>query len=269
MHAALVKGRCVHAPINLIQLTDTHLDAEPGMRYEGLDTLASLRSVVRAVLERPEPPDAVLLTGDLVDRPTPAAYRLLREVLAPLPGPLYCLPGNHDDPGLMARELLDARFRGEPLVELGPWRLLLLDSHQPGSPAGALGESGLARLGTTLGQLDGAPSLIAVHHPPVSLESPWLDSMALAEGPEVLRMAAATPAVRALVFGHVHQVFESRFEGLSILGTPSTGVQFLPRSASFAVDARPPGYRWFRLWPDGQWTSGVEWVPAAGRAGRA
>ena len=42
------------------------------------------------------------------------------------------------------------------------------------------------------------------------------------------------------------------------MATPSTCVQFLPQSATFAVDNAAPGYRWLSLYEDGSLETGVE-----------
>ena len=47
------------------------------------------------------------------------------------------------------------------------------------------------------------------------------------------------------------------------MSTPSTCLQFLPNSDSFAVDSRPPGYRWVDLMANGRIDTEVVWVPDA------
>lgn len=254
-------------PLRVVQLTDTHVHADPGARYEGLDTHASLRACVRQVLADGGQPDAVLLTGDLVEEPVAAAYRRLAEALAPLRGPLWCIPGNHDDPQVMAGALSDGRFRTEALAFLGPWRLLLLSSWVAGQAGGRLGAGTLAFVERTLAQAPVCPTLVAVHHPPLALGSAWMDAMGLADGAELLGRATAARGVRAVLFGHAHQQFETEREGVRVLGAPSTGVQFRPGAGEYAPTGEPPGYRWLRLWPDGAWETGVERVLREGAGG--
>jgi Icc protein len=45
-----------------------------------------------------------------------------------------------------------------------------------------------------------------------------------------------------------------------LMGTPSTCMQFTQNSDEFAVDTRPPAYRWLELEPDGGLETGIEWV---------
>jgi len=60
------------------------------------------------------------------------------------------------------------------------------------------------------------------------------------------------------VWGHIHQHFAQRRNGIQLLATPSTCIQFLPGSERFALDPVPPGYRWFDLHADGTFTTGVQ-----------
>jgi len=53
--------------------------------------------------------------------------------------------------------------------------------------------------------------------------------------------------VRAVLFGHVHQVFELQRNGAQYLSAPSTFFQFKPNSKYFGRDTRPAGARIVRL----------------------
>ena len=66
--------------------------------------------------------------------------------------------------------------------------------------------------------------------------------------------------VRSIIWGHVHQVFETERNGVQLMSVPSTCVQFLPKSQEFAVDKESPGYRWIELYPNGTIQSGVSRV---------
>jgi 3',5'-cyclic-AMP phosphodiesterase len=67
--------------------------------------------------------------------------------------------------------------------------------------------------------------------------------MGVEDGEELIALCDRHPEVKALVCGHIHQEFEQRIGGCSVLGTPSTCVQFKPRRAEFAIDTQAPGYR--------------------------
>jgi Icc protein len=66
--------------------------------------------------------------------------------------------------------------------------------------------------------------------------------------------------VKVVLWGHVHQAFDQLMQGIRWLAAPSTCVQFTPHSDDFAVDDQAPGYRWLRLYDDGQLETGVSRV---------
>ena len=207
-------------------------------------------------------PEAVLLTGDLVHEETAAAYRRLEAALAPLGRPVYCLPGTHEDKALLAARCDASAFlHGERQTVVGNWRVILLDSARPPAPAGWLPPAELDFLDAALAADPDRPTLVALHHPPVPVDSPWLDPMGVTNGEDLVRVIGPHPQVRAVVFGHIHQAFDTRLRGIRFLGAPSTCAQFLPGAAESAVDPRPPGYRWLRLGRDGTLETGVSRTP--------
>jgi 3',5'-cyclic-AMP phosphodiesterase len=61
----------------------------------------------------------------------------------------------------------------------------------------------------------------------------------------------------------VHQALDQFINGVRFMASPATCTQFLPRSADFALDARPPGYRVLELMPDGTIVTEVVWLEAS------
>ena len=66
------------------------------------------------------------------------------------------------------------------------------------------------------------------------------------------------PQVRGLLWGHIHQTWDELREGLRLMATPSTCIQFAAQSEDFKVSEEQPGYRWLRLHADGRLETGVE-----------
>jgi Icc protein len=245
----------------ILQITDTHLFAAPGGRLKGVDVDASLAAVLADMRRRHPDAGAILLTGDLVHEETAASYARLAEALAEAGAPVYCLPGNHEDKALLAEACGRGPLRCDRQVFLGGWQLLLLDSARPPEPGGWLAPAELERVEAGLAAHPDTPALIALHHPPLAVNSPWLDPMAVANGGELLDLVNRHPQVRAVVFGHIHQRHETSRGGVRLLGTPSTCAQFRPGVAVSTPDDRPPGYRWLDLAPDGRLATGVVRVP--------
>ncbi len=251
----------------VLQITDPHLYGRADRKLRGVATDESLRVVLDAALARYPDYAALLVTGDLV-QDDPSGYARLRDACRAIEKPVLCIPGNHDDPAVMARELATAPFRLCGALSLGAWRIVMLDSSTAGDVGGRLGDAELARLDEELAGATGH-ALVCLHHQPVPMGSRWLDEIGLRDAAEFWRIVDAHPNVRGIAWGHVHQSFDGRRGRVRLFATPSTGAQFVPTSDRFAIDDRPPAFRHFELDPDGRILSRVHWVEAPARAATA
>lgn len=245
--------------LHLVQVTDTHLYADPERRLLGLRTLETLRSVLAQIREEHPTPDLVLATGDLVHDASAAGYRRAAEELRTLGAPVFSLPGNHDVTAAMNAHLEAHGVSCAGELRLGGWQILMLDSVIPDEEGGRLAESELQRLEHALRDGEGHV-LICLHHQPMKVGSAWIDTMALENGEEFFRLVDACPRVRGVLWGHIHQEFDQQRGDVRLLASPSTCVQFKPRVDDFQVDEAPPGYRHLSLLPDGRIETGVRRV---------
>lgn len=251
----------------ILHITDTHLLSRPEGVASGWCTQASLDAVLKHITENEKDYAAVLVTGDLVHDESRAGYERLARRLTGLEVPVCVLPGNHDDPERLRRCMQSAGIHAVTPLVLGNWRVIPLDSHVSGEVGGKLGADQLRALQTTLDECV-EDVLLAVHHPPVPVGSPWMDRMGLADGDELLRLGSRFPCVRGIVFGHVHQVFEAEHRAIKLYATPSTCRQFRPGSGEYAEDTAAPGYRCIHLEPDGGLSTRVRRVAEARSRGR-
>ncbi len=249
-------------PVTLLQLSDCHFLERPGDTLMGVDTERSFRRVLSSLHRYPDwPADLLLLTGDLVQNPSTAAYERLFSYLKTIDIPWVCLPGNHDDPTLMREILCRTEAHCSKRILAGRWQILCLDSRLPGSHAGHLPPQELAFLDQALRQTH-RPTLVALHHPPVPVGSAWMDTMQLDNSEALFAVLAHHPHVKGIVFGHIHQVFHTTHHGIPLWSAPSTCFQFKPHSTDFALDERPPGWRWLTLHPGGRIATRVERLDA-------
>lgn len=246
--------------MNILQITDPHLYGRADRELRGVYTDSSLRAVLGAALAQFADYEALLITGDLVQEDA-GGYQRLRGICGTLRKPVLCIPGNHDDPAAMARELAAPPFQVCGARTFGPWRIIMLDSFAPGEVGGRLRAEELARLDGELGGCEGH-ALVCLHHHPVPMGSRWLDGIGLADAADFWRVVDAHTQVRGVVWGHVHQAFDGRRGAVRLFATPSTGAQFLPGSDGFALDQRPPAFRHLELLADGRILSRVHWVDA-------
>jgi 3',5'-cyclic-AMP phosphodiesterase len=222
------------APAILVQLSDLHLRAGD----EGRGPAARLAHAVSWVAALQPRPQALLLSGDLADVPSSAAYRQAHELLAPLGLPMHAIPGNHDD-----RDLLRARFGPSPApagapvnfaVSCGTLRLVGCDSTNPGDDGGLLGAEQLRWLDRTLSEQPDTPTLLALHHPPVLSGVRSMDAIAL-DGEDRNALEALLgehSQVSAITCGHVHTTMMTAFAGRPLLICPST-------NSALRLDLRP------------------------------
>ncbi|MGZ8694555.1 MAG: metallophosphoesterase [Gaiellaceae bacterium] len=232
-------------PFLLVQLSDPHI----GATWGGGDPVALLAAAVDAVLALPVPPDAVLVSGDVADTGAAGEYGTARELLARLGVPVHVLPGNHDDRAAMRVAFEVSGDGAAPLqdaVDLGPLRLLLLDSIRPGADDGELDDERLAWLEDALAAGDGQPTVVALHHPPLLMGGPAWDDLALqpASRQALARILERHRQVLAVVGGHTHRAATAELAGRVVVSAPSTYGQARLDLGAAELDAipEPPGF---------------------------
>ncbi len=189
------------------------------IRYRNLKTLLKRVLAIK--------PDILLATGDLSEDGSRVSYQALQSLFKPLGVPVLALPGNHDD----ARALAET-FPGSPVDTIGisahgAWKIIRLNSCLPGKPEGRISEKILVELEGFLKNNDRHPLLIALHHQPVHVGSPWIDKYALLDSGALLEMVDRYANVKAVLWGHVHQAFETDRNGTAMLGGPSSAINAL------------------------------------------
>jgi Icc protein len=242
--------------LRALQLTDTHLYADPVGTLLGMNTLQSLQQVIRHFRDVHWPLDMLLATGDLVHDASPRGYAKLAEMLSGFDVPVLCLPGNHDAPAKMRLHLRADRVSTDSVGDCGAWRFVMLDSVVPGAEGGHLAEDQLELLDQALAATD-RHVLVCMHHQPVDVGSDWIDSMAIDNPDPLFEIIDRHQNVRGVLWGHVHQTFEARRGQVRLMSSPSTCVQFAPRQKDFRVDEEPPGFRLLALLPSGMIRSEV------------
>ena len=234
----------------LLQLTDLHLDGGQGTLM-GVDCQASLAAVLAQVAEVPVA-DATLLTGDLSQDRSRASYQRCRQMLSHLPAPVTWVPGNHDQPALMRECLVEAPFTAVKRLVFDHWQVVLLNSQLPGRICGELAADELARIAAAAAEFPEHHLLLVMHHHPVSMHSEWLDQHRLLNSDVLWQCLAEVPQIKGVLFGHVHQEVDRQHQGVRVLATPATCVQFKPQSDDFGIDPQSPGFRILELESDGR-----------------
>ena len=205
------------------QITDCHLLASPGALYKGVKPAAHMQAIVsRLCLEQP---DAVLLTGDVTQDHSTASYNLLTQLLAPLPCPVFCLPGNHDDESELAKLCQLQPMRPERSLLLGNWQLLLLNT-KTATPAGGFSCIEQLWLAEQCRQSDAATIWLFCHHHPLPLNS-FIDKHGQQQQTELWRAITSDDRIRGIAHGHVHHAYQLQHLNRTVVGCPASSVQFL------------------------------------------
>ena len=247
--------------LKVLQLTDSHLYADPSRCLLGINTLETFDQVLAQALHERGVPDLLLATGDLVHDASDSGYKRLLGRLKLTGIPTYCLPGNHDLPKKMKQILNHENVHTLPSVQSKGWSLIFLDSTIPGNESGNLDKDQLELLQLLLEAHTDKHTLICMHHHPLPVGSRWMDTMVLKNPDSFFGLLADHPQVKAVLCGHIHQNFEGEHQGVRLIGSPSTCVQFVPGQDDFAIDACPPGYRWLNLLPNGEIETGLGLLP--------
>lgn len=226
----------------------------------GIKTYDTFRAVIEHAMSNSSRPDAILATGDLVQDETRVGYETFRNVLKKFEVPVYCIPGNHDAPEIMADVLGTAPFQVGGTAQHGTWSLIMLNSFSRSEDSGRLDEAELDGLRTSLTANTSLHTLVCIHHQPIPMGSRWLDGVGLRNADEFFEIVDQYSQVRGILWGHVHQASDRRRRGVRLMSSPSTCSQFRPNSDDFALDVRPPGYRWLDLANNGTIQTEVVWL---------
>lgn len=246
-------------PVLLVQLTDSHLFADEGGSLVGLNTADSLQQVIELVRAEQPSIDLLLATGDLSQDTTVQAYQRFRRMTEGLSPRARWLPGNHDELQPMAEAAVHSCLL-KPTVDIGNWRITLLNSAVAGKSHGYLEDDQLRLLVQAVSEAPDRHHLVCLHHHPVPVGCAWIEPINLHNAAKLWQVLERFPQVRAVLWGHVHQPFDQVRNGVRLLATPSTCVQFAVGSDDFKVSQEAPGYRWLRLHPDGTLHTGVSRV---------
>jgi 3',5'-cyclic AMP phosphodiesterase CpdA len=129
----------------------------------------------------------------------------------------FALPGAADEPIDYA-------------VDLGPLRLVVVDSTIPGEDRGGFEAEQLRWLDGELAGAPDQPTIVATHQPPLTTAIADWDSvnMPLPERHALAAVIERHPQVRAIVGGHLHRIAAASLAGRPVLVAPSTFVQARP-----------------------------------------
>jgi Icc protein len=205
----------------LVHVSDVHATGGAPL-YGVVDGIDRLTMVGQSITSMGVKPDAVLITGDLVQNGSPQGYDDLEFALVRLEdacqAPVLLVPGNHDRLRDFV-QLTQSRGVTRRVALLPHTRVALLDSS-----SGSLGEEQLEWLAGVLASPYRSGTVIALHHPPVSSPLPALAGMGLQDAAG-LEAVIASSDVRLIVAGHYHHALSARLGETPVWVGPALAYQ--------------------------------------------
>ena len=250
----------------IFQLSDTHILPDGEVLINALyptasvDTSTYFRQALKRICGLPQQPLALVLTGDLVEKPSRAAYQQFRQIISTFERPFYLLLGNHDKrelfldtfPEYLEHEWVSQTGFIQYLADIGDIRLLVLDSHTPGEHYGSLCPDRLAWLEQELCRDSTKPTIIALHHPPFKTGIAHMDECNLRVGHEAFqKIISKHPQVQRVICGHLHRLCMRSFGNTISTVCPSAAHQIafqLTKEGRNAVTLEPAAGL-MHIWP--------------------
>lgn len=237
-------------------ITDLHL-RPPGISTLGrIDADRFATRAIDAVIAKHDDLDAVIVSGDIADLGEEDAYARALMLLSRFSVPVFVVPGNHDRtarlretfiafPGVADAPPVAGKVCHTTLI--GGVRLVMLDTSVDGLDTGLHhGEVGAAQLewlDRILG--DGAPALIAMHHPPFAVGIGFMDGITLEDMDGFAAVVARHDNVKRIVCGHVHRLIVGEVAGVPAMAIPGAAHQVelvLTGGAPARLVMEPPAY---------------------------
>jgi len=248
----------------IVQIGDLHLGAD----WVDRDPSRTLARCLDAIGRLDLLIAAVVILGDLAEHATDTEYLDACAQLRGIDAPIHVAMGNRDDRERVRQHFGFSRQGDAALnysVDMGPFRVLVLDTSVPGSDAGHLDQRSLRWLHNELLTDMTAPTLLAMHHPPLLTGSPAWDRIAL-DGESRSSLAselADHQQIRAILGAHLHRPLLTQFVGRPVLVSPSTYAQFPLSLAARTLEPNdePPGYLVHVITGDAQLVSSFQTVP--------
>ncbi|PLC49676.1 phosphodiesterase [Pollutimonas subterranea] len=236
----------------IVQLTDPHIRVPKQLAYGRIDTAPYLRAGVASIKALRQRPHAVVITGDLTDFGRAIEYAHFKELLSPLDIPVYLLPGNHDDRQTLRDSFPEHTYLGQGpfiqyAVDIGPVRVVAIDTCIAGESGGSLCTERLDWLDAMLQKSQDRPVIIAMHHPPFRTLIGHMDDIGLIAGGDVLEaIVSKYKNVERIICGHLHRAIDARFGGTIASTSPAPAHQVtldLDDAAASTWMLEPPSFR--------------------------
>ncbi len=210
-------------------ISDLHIRRDPagtsGMRDDALEVVDALARDLHRIAGSL---DFIVLSGDLTDDAHTDSFRHVARLFEGLPCPMFLIPGNHDGPAAFhsckqsISYLAESDITGR-VVDLGPLRILGVDTCIEGRTTGALTPDDQELLKRELSADSSAPLVIVMHHAPFETGSNEFDEISRLEGSADLAAILDETGARPIILcGHIHRPYSATWHGAAcfVAGSP-------------------------------------------------
>ena len=219
--------------LKFVVMSDLHLVAE-GAVSMGLDTAERLQQAVDCVNTRYADADFCIIAGDLADLGELAAYHRVKALTDQITIPTHITLGNHDDRPTFVQVFGDAMLaetgKVDHVIDAKGYRIIVLDSSEPGRVDGVLTAVQMDWLRARLAEAAHRPVIVVLHHNANSLHIE-ADTIKLLDDMPFVTALKTHADIRQVIAGHVHLTSTALYHGI-----PFTTLAGGHYSVSFNVD---------------------------------
>lgn len=222
----------------IAQITDLHIGFDgPGDNDENTNRFKDVLRWVDSLTKRP---DIIVLTGDLVESGEARDYKKLKAIASALNVPVYMGMGNHDRRAAFL-SVFDESPHHHGFIQFATQhddlRIIMIDTLEEGQHGGGFCEGRAQWLDKTLSEKPDMPTLIAMHHPPIETQIPWMTSDR--DAPWVMRFKSVVSKHSQIIHimsGHIHRPIYKRFSHTTVSVSPATAPQVKFETAEMDLD---------------------------------
>ncbi|OYZ97607.1 MAG: hypothetical protein B7X99_13780 [Rhizobiales bacterium 17-65-6] len=202
--------------LKFVVMSDLHLVAE-GQTSMTLDTAARLQQAVATLNDRYADADFCIIAGDLADAGEVAAYHRLQAIAGQIGIPTYITLGNHDDRAnflsVFGAEWADATGKVNHVIDAKGYRVIVLDSSEPGRVDGILTAAQIDWLTERLAEAAERPVIVVLHHNANALHIE-ADKIKLLDDAPFITALKTHDDIRQVIAGHVHLTSTATYHGI-------------------------------------------------------
>jgi 3',5'-cyclic-AMP phosphodiesterase len=202
--------------LKFVVLSDLHL-LPHGQTSVTLDTAERFEAAVNCINTRYADADFCVIAGDLADLGEAEAYQRLKEISARITIPTYITLGNHDDRptflSVFGQEMADETGNVQHVIDAKGYRIIVLDSSEPGKVDGVLSQDQLIFLRARLSEAADRPVIVILHHNANALHIAS-DNIKILDDTGFIAALKTHDDIRQVIAGHVHLTSTATYHGI-------------------------------------------------------